>query len=114
MPVVGDLSIDDFYLPGDELEARAAVHSLFEFRGNPSTHDVALATRTLRALRDGTEPVPIPVFDKSLRGGKGREEEWGASDAMQHRRGGSCTVCTFHVFIFSCIHIYHCSVVHVV
>lgn len=58
------LSIDDFYLRKAEREALARdVHPLLATRGPPGTHDVALAARTLDALRSG-EAVALPRFDK--------------------------------------------------
>ncbi len=61
---VAALSIDDFYLRKAEREALGReVHPLLATRGPPGTHDVALALRTLDALRAG-EPVALPRFDK--------------------------------------------------
>ena len=61
---VAVLSIDDFYL---DLDARTSlarrVHPLLATRGPPGTHDVALACRTLDALRDGRD-IRLPRFDK--------------------------------------------------
>lgn len=61
---VAVLSVDDAYLDHDE-RARLArdVHPLLATRGPPGTHDVALACRTLDALRAG-EAVALPRFDK--------------------------------------------------
>ena len=57
-------SIDDFYLRKAEREALAReVHPLLATRGPPGTHDVALALRTMDALRAG-DPVKLPRFDK--------------------------------------------------
>lgn len=61
---VAVLSIDDFYLRKAKREALGReVHPLLATRGPPGTHDVALALRTLDALRAG-EPVALPRFDK--------------------------------------------------
>src|SRR5690606_4625460 len=51
---VAVMSVDDAYLDHDE-RARLAleVHPLLATRGPPGTHDVALACRTLDALRAG-------------------------------------------------------------
>lgn len=58
------VSIDDFYLRKAERAALARdVHPLLATRGPPGTHDVALALRTLDALRAGG-PVALPRFDK--------------------------------------------------
>ena len=58
------LSLDDCYLDHDQ-RARLAreVHPLLATRGPPGTHDLALATRTLDALRTGG-PAALPRFDK--------------------------------------------------
>ena len=59
------LSLDDFYLPKGARQAMAeTVHPLFATRGVPGTHDLALLTRTIAALR-GTGSVPLPRFDKA-------------------------------------------------
>jgi D-glycerate 3-kinase len=61
------LALDDFYL-GRRDRGRLArdVHPLLATRGVPGTHDLALLTRTLRALRRATRthPARIPRFDK--------------------------------------------------
>lgn len=61
------LSIDDFYLTRRERVALGRrVHPLLATRGPPGTHDVALACRTidaLRRMRSGTQ-VQLPRFDK--------------------------------------------------
>ncbi len=63
------ISIDDFYL-GRAARKRLSndVHPLLKTRGVPGTHDVALALRTLDALRGATpqHPAFIPRFDKGL------------------------------------------------
>lgn len=61
------LSLDDFYLGRRERRALARrVHPLLAQRGPPGTHDVALACRTLDALRamGAGEIVRLPRFDK--------------------------------------------------
>ena len=59
------LSLDDFYLPKSARQAMAeTVHPLFATRGVPGTHDLALLTRTIAALR-GTGSVSLPRFDKA-------------------------------------------------
>lgn len=61
---VAVVSIDDFYLDRPQREALAReVHPLLCTRGPPGTHDIALALRTLDALRAGRD-VSIPRFDK--------------------------------------------------
>ena len=58
------LSLDDVYLDRAQ-RARLAreVHPLLATRGPPGTHDLALACRTLDALRAG-HAVRLPRFDK--------------------------------------------------
>jgi len=80
------VSIDDFYLTRQQQLALAARHPgnpYLEHRGYPGTHDVALGERTLTALRalsdDRAPAVRVPVYDKSLHGGRGDrapEESW--------------------------------------
>src|SRR3546814_18959233 len=61
---VAVLSVDDAYLDHDQ-RARLAreVHPLLATRGPPGTHDVALACRTLDALRAG-QTIALPRFNK--------------------------------------------------
>ncbi|EIW80395.1 P-loop containing nucleoside triphosphate hydrolase protein [Coniophora puteana RWD-64-598 SS2] len=72
------LSIDDLYLPFSGLQAVSAENPgnlLLQGRGQPGTHDVPLGSKVLAALKSinelGAEEVELPVFDKSLHGGKG-------------------------------------------
>ncbi|KAL4425715.1 hypothetical protein ABPG75_009731 [Micractinium tetrahymenae] len=71
------ISIDDFYLTHAGQQAVAAAHPgnpLLQMRGNAGSHDVALGTGTLRALRGATSAatrVPIPRYDKSAFSGQG-------------------------------------------
>jgi D-glycerate 3-kinase len=70
------ISIDDFYLTGEEQDALAATHSdnpLLQSRGNAGTHSVPLALRTISALQAAgdADSVLIPRYDKSKRNGKG-------------------------------------------
>lgn len=58
------MSIDDVYLDRPErLQLSRDVHPLLATRGPPGTHDVALACRTLDALRAGNA-IDLPGFDK--------------------------------------------------
>lgn len=79
------VSIDDFYLTRAEqvaLAARDPDNPLLQLRGNAGSHDVALGTRTLDALRGLTsagDEARIPRYDKSSFSGKGDrcpEEDW--------------------------------------
>lgn len=71
------LSIDDFYLRGqeqDELAAASPGNQLMQLRGNAGTHDVSLGLQTIKALkaaRSTNDEVALPRYDKSLRQGKG-------------------------------------------
>ncbi len=67
------VSIDDFYLRREDQLRLASQHPgnrYLEHRGYPGTHDLALGTRTLEALRDGIE-VELPRYDKTAHGGRG-------------------------------------------
>lgn len=71
------LSLDDLYLSNKGLKDLAAAHPevrLLAGRGQPGTHDAALATKTLSAIstiNENNTVVELPVFDKSLCGGEG-------------------------------------------
>lgn len=68
------LSIDDLYLPHAELLDLAAsqpLNPLWQGRGQPGTHDVALGAGILAALEGGNSTVELPRFDKSLFNGQG-------------------------------------------
>ena len=70
------MSLDDFYLThADQLAVKESNsgNRLLELRGNPGTHDMPLALRTLESLRDGEvhDEHAIPRYDKSCFGGKG-------------------------------------------
>ena len=63
------LSLDDFYLTKAARVALAqSIHPLFDTRGVPGTHDLALLNETIAALRQPPPggSVPIPAFDKAL------------------------------------------------
>lgn len=67
------VSVDDFYLRHDDQRRLAQANPdnpYLEHRGYPGTHDVALGTQTLDALRAGA-PVALPRYDKSAHGGRG-------------------------------------------
>jgi D-glycerate 3-kinase len=80
------VSIDDFYLTHAEQRELAQSHPgnpYLEHRGYPGTHDIALGESTLTALRalgrTGPRSALVPVYDKSLNGGRGDrtpEERW--------------------------------------
>lgn len=73
---VVDVSIDDFYLTRSEQLALAAAHPgarLFEDRGYPGTHDVALGARTIDALLalGPGERFALVRYDKAAYEGRG-------------------------------------------
>ncbi|MHC9084973.1 kinase [Luteimonas sp. RIT-PG2_3] len=75
------ISIDDVYLDQPERQQLAReVHPLLATRGPPGTHDVALACRTLDALRAG-ERVELPRFDK-LGDRRRPRAQWTPCDAV--------------------------------
>lgn len=70
---VVSFSIDDIYLPHDELLAVGQSNpdnKLLQHRGEPGTHDVALGIETLDSLLAG-KTTPIPSYDKSKFDGHG-------------------------------------------
>ncbi len=59
------LSMDDLYLNQEQRSALAQnIHPLFQIRGVPCTHDVALGMHTLTQLKSGQGEVLLPRFDK--------------------------------------------------
>lgn len=70
---VVSFSLDDIYLPHDELLALGQNYpdnKLLQHRGEPGTHDVNLGIETLKSLLAG-KPTPIPSYDKSKFDGHG-------------------------------------------
>jgi len=85
------LSIDDFYLRGEEQAAFAAArpaNAMLRHRGNAGTHDLALGTRTLDALGRlndagaSTSSVRVPRYDKTAREGRGDRAPESAWDVV--------------------------------
>ncbi|RAH86931.1 P-loop containing nucleoside triphosphate hydrolase protein [Aspergillus japonicus CBS 114.51] len=77
---VACVSIDDFYLKKDDLDALSRAfpgNRLVSVRGPPGTHDVHLAARTMEALAESPPSWPggsswaIPKYDKGAFGGRG-------------------------------------------
>ena len=69
-----NVSLDDFYLDHDklvELRQSNPSNKLFQTRGQPGTHDVALAKAFFESLDDPSKETSIPSFDKSLFNGEG-------------------------------------------
>lgn len=70
---VVSFSIDDIYLPHDELVALGQSNrdnKLLQHRGEPGTHDVELGIRTIESLL-ASKPTKIPAYDKSKFDGHG-------------------------------------------
>jgi D-glycerate 3-kinase len=70
---VVSFSIDDIYLPHDELleVSRSNLENkLLQHRGEPGTHDVALGISTIDSLL-AQKATPIPSYDKSKYDGQG-------------------------------------------
>lgn len=66
-------SIDDLYLPHDDLSQVARTNSdnpLLQHRGLPGTHDIKLALTIFSALVHGDQ-ISIPRYDKSAFNGHG-------------------------------------------
>ncbi|KAK5660451.1 hypothetical protein OQA88_12996 [Cercophora sp. LCS_1] len=77
------VSIDDFYLTHADQLALAAAHpdnALVQYRGEPGTHDIGLATSFLSAILAG-QPTHVPQYDKAAFSGLGDripESQWPA------------------------------------
>ncbi|KAI5480164.1 hypothetical protein MNV49_001490 [Pseudohyphozyma bogoriensis] len=81
---VASLSLDDLYSPHATLTSLAEAHptnKLIQGRGQPGTHDLALAKATFDKLRNANESeaegveISLPVYDKSRFGGRGDRSE---------------------------------------
>ncbi|RXF02381.1 kinase [Pseudoalteromonas sp. PS5] len=60
------VSLDDFYLDPEERAILASQrHSLFQQRGLPGTHDVALLQEVISQFKQG-RAITLPIFDKSI------------------------------------------------
>ncbi|KAI4103599.1 MAG: hypothetical protein L6R37_003745 [Teloschistes peruensis] len=85
------LSIDDFYLSNADQTRLATSHPdnpLVQHRGQPSTHDLDLATSTLASLRADLE-TSIPSYDKSAFDGKGDrvpQSQWVRVNEKKHQQ----------------------------
>ena len=76
------LGIDDFYLTREaRRELARTIHPLFETRGPPGTHDVALCREVLRRLTEG-RAVEVPVFDKGSDDRRGTRRLEGTYDLV--------------------------------
>ena len=69
------ISIDDFYLPSDEMETAIKNNPWNVSRGFPGSHSVKLMYEKLSGWKENGE-LNVPVFDKSLRNGLGDRSHW--------------------------------------
>lgn len=68
------LSLDDYYLTHKQQQQlyKETANPLYEYRGNPGTHDLSLLAKSINACKDGNlHSLYLPKYDKSLHGGKG-------------------------------------------
>ncbi len=68
-------SIDDAYLPWAERQERLAGNPFGVSRVPPGSHDLPLLQQCLADWRRG-DPLRLPRFDKTLRGGQGDRAGW--------------------------------------
>jgi len=69
------ISIDDFYLPSDEMKLAIKNNPWNVSRGFPGSHSVKLMHEKLLNWKINGE-INVPVFDKSLRNGLGDRSHW--------------------------------------
>ena len=69
------ISIDDFYLPSDEMKLAIKNNPWNVSRGFPGSHSVKLMHEKLLNWKINGELI-VPVFDKSLRNGLGDRSHW--------------------------------------
>ena len=69
------ISIDDFYLPSNEMELVIKNNPWNVSRGFPGSHSVTLMYENLLNWKTNGE-LNVPVFDKSLRDGLGDRSHW--------------------------------------
>ena len=69
------ISIDDFYLPSDEMKLAIKNNPWNVSRGFPGSHSVKLMHEKLLKWKINGD-LNVPVFDKSLRNGLGDRSHW--------------------------------------
>ena len=69
------ISLDDFYLPGYEMDIAMKGNPWNVPRGFPGSHSIDLLNQSLETFL-GTGVLSCPTFDKSLRDGKGDRSGW--------------------------------------
>ena len=72
------ISIDDFYLPSEEMELAIKNNPWNVSRGFPGTHSIYLMKDKLQQWKINGK-LNVPVFDKSLRNGLGDRAYWSQS-----------------------------------
>ena len=73
------ISIDDFYLPSEEMESAIKNNPWNVSRGFPGSHSIDLMREKLIKWKtDGK--LNVPVYDKSLRNGLGDRSHWREED----------------------------------
>ncbi len=73
------ISIDDFYLPSDEMKLAIMNNPWNVSRGFPGSHSVKLMHEKLLNWKINGD-LNVPVFDKSLRNGLGDRSHWRADN----------------------------------
>ena len=74
------ISIDDFYLPSEEMKLAIKNNPWNVSRGFPGSHSVKLMYEKLLDWKINGE-LNVPVFDKSLRNGLGDRSHWRSDNA---------------------------------
>ena len=69
------ISLDDFYLPGEEMDIVMNGNPWNVPRGYPGSHSIELLNKTLDTFLE-TGVLYSPTYDKSLRDGKGDRSGW--------------------------------------
>ncbi len=69
------ISLDDFYLPGQEMDIAMKANPWNVPRGFPGSHSLDLLNQSLDIFLE-TGVLNSPTFDKSLRDGKGDRSGW--------------------------------------
>ena len=69
------ISLDDFYLPSKEMNIAMKDNPWNVPRGYPGSHSIELLNQSLNTFLE-TGVLKCPIFDKSLRNGKGDRSGW--------------------------------------
>ena len=69
------ISIDDFYLPSEDMKSAIENNPWNVSRGFPGTHSVNLMHDKLNNWKNNGK-LEVPIFDKSLRNGLGDRSHW--------------------------------------